>query len=605
MTSVHVGTLDVLIILLSLAAVLAIAVYYARFSRKSSENYFLGGREMRGWANGISYAATAMNSDVPPAYCGMMAATGLYLAWWYFSRFGLALMIGAVLFAAFWYRLRLFTTPEFYSLRFGAGGIGSAVRVWTASRGAFIGAVAWTGTGILGIHKIAGQLFGWKLPTTILVVVPFVFFYVYISGYKGVVTTDIVQSLIMITANIFLAAAVLHYFGGPVALGRKLAATFGSGVVSILPPLHDPKLGFVAILAWMLGASIGYGGDTASMGGAVEGQRILSCRSEKDAAWMYLTTEISLFLLLVLLTLPALGGILLWPDLHLQAYAPGHDPEMIYGRMLGMFLGPGFLGFVLAGLIASVMSTMSGNLNVGGQVVASDLYRHMINPRASEKQLLRVGRGVMAVIMLLAILVAWKARSIITIVIFMLGLSSAELSANWAQWWWWRFNKYGRLAATFGGPPMFILSLVFWKFVLRVESTFTLGYLATLSGMALTTLLWFIVALATPPDDMETLKAFFRRARPLGFWGPVRRECAEVPPCGRLMIARGLAISAVGFIAVSALILGISDFYVGKFLEGTILILVSASGGAGFFLLFNRYFRRIRSGLEISQEKSR
>ena len=601
----QIGTLDVSIILLSLAVVLAIAMYYARFSRKSPENYFLGGRELTGWANGVSYAATAMNSDVPPAYCGMMAATGLYLAWWYFSRFGLALMIGAVLFASFWYRLRLFTTPEFYSLRFGPGGIGSAVRAWTASRGAFIGAVAWTGTGILGIHKIAGQLFGWKLPTTILIVVPFVFFYVYISGYKGVVTTDIVQSLIMITANIFLAAAVLHYFGGPAALGRKLTATFGSSIVSILPPLNDPKLGFMAILAWMFGASIGYGGDTASMGGAVEGQRILSCRSEKDAVWMYLTTEISLFLLLVLLTLPALGGILLWPDLHLQAYAPGHDPEMIYGRMLGMFLGPGFLGFVLAGLIASVMSTMSGNLNVGGQVVASDLYRHLINPRASEKQLLRVGRGVMAAIMLLAIVVAWKARSIITIVIFMLGLSSAELSANWAQWWWWRFNKYSRLAATFGGPPIFILALVFWKFAVGIESTFTLGYLATLSGMALTTLLWFIVALATPPDDMETLKAFFRRARPLGFWGPVRRECPEVPPRGRLMIMRGLSISAVGFIAVSALILGISDFYVGKFLEGTALLVLSAASGLGFLGLFNRYFRRIRSGMETSPEKSR
>jgi hypothetical protein len=43
-----------------------------------------------------------MNSDVAPAYCGLMAAAGLYLAWWYLSRFGLALFIGGILFAAFW-----------------------------------------------------------------------------------------------------------------------------------------------------------------------------------------------------------------------------------------------------------------------------------------------------------------------------------------------------------------------------------------------------------------------------------------------------------------------------------------------------------------------
>jgi Na+(H+)/acetate symporter ActP len=75
--NIAVERLDVLIILVSLAVVLAVGLYYYRFARRSSENYFLGGRNLPGWANGISYAATAMNSDVAPAYCGLMAATGL------------------------------------------------------------------------------------------------------------------------------------------------------------------------------------------------------------------------------------------------------------------------------------------------------------------------------------------------------------------------------------------------------------------------------------------------------------------------------------------------------------------------------------------------
>ena len=218
--NVGVGTLDIAIIVASLAVVLGVGFYYYKFAKKSSENYFLGGRGLPGWANGISYAAACMNSDVPPAYCGMMAATGLYLSWWYLSRFGLALFICGILFGPFWRRLRLFTAPEYYSLRYG-GNIASFVRVWTACRSAFIGAVAWTGAGILGIHKIAGQLFHWKLSTTILIVIPFVFFYVYISGYKGVVSTDIIQSVIMIAANIMLAVAVLDYFGGPAGPGPE------------------------------------------------------------------------------------------------------------------------------------------------------------------------------------------------------------------------------------------------------------------------------------------------------------------------------------------------------------------------------------------------
>ena len=593
--NIAVGRLDVLIILVSLGVVLAVGLYYYRFARRSSENYFLGGRNLPGWANGISYAATAMNSDVAPAYCGLMAATGLYLSWWYLSRFGLALFIGGILFAAFWRRLRLFTAPEFYSLRFG-GSIGSVVRVWTASRSAFIGAVAWTGTGILGIHKIAGQLFHWKLSTTILVVIPFVFFYVYISGYRGVVATDIIQSLIMIAANVILALAVLDYFGGPAALGRKLASAFGPCVLHSLPPAGDERLGVMALLAWILGTSIGYGGDISAMGGPAEGQRILSCKSERDASWMYFTTEIALFLLLLVLTLPALGGILIWPDLHTQAYTAGHDPELIYGRMLAQFLGPGLLGFVLAGLIASVMSTVSANLNASGQVVANDVYRYLFNKKASERQMIRAGRVVMAVICILAVIVAWKVQTIIRVAVFMLGLSSAELSANWAQWWWWRFNKSGRLAATFGGPLIFLAAQFFWSNIMKVRSMFTLGYLATLTGMAVTTVLWIAVTLLTRPDDMEILKEFYRRSKPLGFWGPVRRAVgAEAGSRPRGRIWQGLLLSLAGFAGVALLILGLSDFYVGKFGPGGALLAGSIGLGIVFLSLFNRYFRAISS----------
>jgi len=50
---------------------------------------------------GASYAVTCMNADVAPAYCGMTVITGVWIYWWYISRFGLALMIGRILFAVF------------------------------------------------------------------------------------------------------------------------------------------------------------------------------------------------------------------------------------------------------------------------------------------------------------------------------------------------------------------------------------------------------------------------------------------------------------------------------------------------------------------------
>jgi Na+/proline symporter len=75
---------------------------------------------------------------------------------------------------------------------------------------------------------------------------------------------------------------------------------------------------------------------------------------------------------------------------------------------------------------------------------------------------MRIGKVVMLVIMGIAIFVAYHAQNFIDIAVFMLGLSSAELTANWGQWWWWRFNGKARLAASFGGPVIFLIN----KFVI-------------------------------------------------------------------------------------------------------------------------------------------
>src|SRR5256885_6016705 len=95
-----------------------------------------------------------LNADVAPAYSGLAAVTGLFICWWYLSRFGIAFFLGAVLFAVFWRRLNLFTTPEFYELRFG-GTASSVIRTWVALRSSLIAMVAWSGTGLLAMHKIA------------------------------------------------------------------------------------------------------------------------------------------------------------------------------------------------------------------------------------------------------------------------------------------------------------------------------------------------------------------------------------------------------------------------------------------------------------------
>ena len=102
---------DYAVMALYLAGLVGLGLYYRKFAQKSLENYFLAGRQFKGWITGTSYAVTCMNAGVPLVYCGMAVITGTWICWFYISRFGLALMIGAVLFAVFWRRLGIFTSP--------------------------------------------------------------------------------------------------------------------------------------------------------------------------------------------------------------------------------------------------------------------------------------------------------------------------------------------------------------------------------------------------------------------------------------------------------------------------------------------------------------
>ena len=223
--------LDYLVLAAYMASLVAVGFYYRKSAQKDLESYFLADRKMSGWLTGFSYAATCMNTDAIAAYCGMTVISGICICWWYISRFGLALMIGALLFAVFWRRLKIFTSPEFYEFRF-SGAPALTMRSWVSLRSAFIAVVAWTGSGLLGIHKLLNPMLGWEKWETYAVVIPVLLLYVLLSGYVGVVITDFIQTWVMIAAAVVLMGAVWVDFRGPSGLGAALVQQFGQSVVN-------------------------------------------------------------------------------------------------------------------------------------------------------------------------------------------------------------------------------------------------------------------------------------------------------------------------------------------------------------------------------------
>ncbi len=554
-----------------------------RRAGRDTEGYFLGGRKMPGWLNGVSYAATCMNTDVAPAYCGMTVITGLFVCWWYISRFSLALMIGAVLFAVFWRRLNLSTSPEFYEIRF-SGAPAMIMRAWVAIRSVFIAVVAWTGAGLLGMHKVAKPLLGWDIWTTFAVVIPIILVYVLLSGYVGVVLSDFFQTLVIIASSIVLMYLVMKEFGGdagvlhgPVGLKTALFNQFGSRAISWHPPKSHELLGVIGVIAWTIGTAVGYGGDVAPMAGAMEGQRILSCKNSREASKMYIWTEITLFFMLAVLTLPALGAMAKWPGLNDGSI----NKELAYGMLLGNYLPVGLLGLAVCGILASIMSTVSSNMNFGAQVFVNDVYKRIRLKQASEKHYLTIGRIVAAMVVFLAMLVATTAENVIDIAVFMLGLSSAELTANWAQWWWWRFNGKARLAASFGGPVIFLLNK-FFVFRYLIDGGQDTTYLVVLFSIATTCVVWIVVALVTEPESEAKLVDFYRQAQPMGWWGNIAHEVDGRYGAGPAQIFVGLIAAALGAVMISAGTIAFNSLYIARWQVAAIAGCVAIVAGVVF-----------------------
>jgi Na+/proline symporter len=574
--------LDYALIVGYLVLMLGIGAYYRRFAGENLDNYFLAGRSIPGWLNGISYTAALVSADSACGYGGLATVTGAFVCWWYLSRFGLALFVGAVLFAVFWRRLGLFTSLEFYELRFG-GKPAALMRLWIAFRTSCIAMPAWTGVTLLAAYKIMEPVAGMSKTTTLLWVAPVSFLYVFMSGYKGVVVSNLIQMIILLVGSVAVAVLTLVHFGGPTALGAELTSQQGAEMTRVTPPLEHDVFPLAAAIAWLIGQTIGYGGDAAPMGGAVEGQRILSTRSPREAVTMYVVTAVSMFTFVLLVSLPCVAAPLIWPELQ----AEGFDRELAYGMLMKKLLPTGLLGLAVAGMLAGVMSTVSDNLNFGSQVMVSDLYQRWLRPDASERHYLLAGKVCLLIILAMSVLVVYRVQLLFKVAVFMLQLSAAELPANWAQWWWWRFNGKARLAASFGGAAIFCVVVLGTNALVAggviTEAQAPAWWWQTFLVMGLTTALWVFVALMTEPESDELLDRFYARVAPLGSWGPVRRRLLTNARQARSrvneiessseprshadwsIIGHGLLVAGEGAVALMLMIVGVSAGYVGKF----------------------------------------
>ena len=518
--------LDIGIIVAFLASVVVIGAWAAKRASKSAEDFFLSGRSMPWWLLGVSMVACTFSCDTPNLVTDIVRTQGVAgnWAWWAFLLTG---MLTVFVYAKLWRRSELATDLGFYEIRY-AGTPAKALRGFRAVYLGLVFNVIIMGTVSLAAIKIGAAIFGLSPAVTLAIALTAVGVYATLGGLTGSIWADFYQYTVAM-----VGAVAAAYFAvkmcGPDGTGT-LAGLFKNpavaGKMNMLPALSGAEwkstLMTIFILpiavqwwaTWYPGAEPGGGGYIA--------QRMLSAKDEKNAVGAVMLFN---FLHYALRSWPwlivALASLVVFPDLEsLKSAFPDaaeqfvkHD--MAYPAMISK-LPAGWLGLVAASLIAAYMSTIATHLNWGSSYLVQDFYARFINPQASPKKQVFVGRVCMLVLLVAGGVMALILENAKGGFDLMLQVGAGTGLLYILRWFWHRLNAWSEISAMvisfavacffeWGAPACGLtgwltsgwraewLNLSAWKLIL--------GVLVTTAG-------WLTVTFLTRPEPKELLDRF-------------------------------------------------------------------------------------------------
>jgi Na+/proline symporter len=220
--------------------------------------------------------------------------------------------------------------------------------------------------------------------------------------------------------------------------------------------------------------------------------------------------------------LVALASLVVFPDLaSLQTAFPnitadklGHD--LAYPAMLTK-LPTGLLGLVLASLISAYMSTISTQLNWGSSYIVYDFYKTQINPEASQKRLVAVGRISTVVLMVLSTLLALLLQNAMQLFNLLLVFGAGTGLIFILRWFWWRINAWSEITAMVAsGVISLLITIPSIKAGLFGEVGIFPAWAEFPFVVFVTTSLWLIVTFITPSEDQSVLRSFYKKTQPGG-----------------------------------------------------------------------------------------
>jgi len=396
-------TLDLILFFGFLLAVMVLGMWVGR-KEDTSEEYYLAGKNARWW--GIT--GSIFGSNISANHMVGMMGVGFTLGF-VESQFEITAVIGLLVmcygFLPVYRKLNVYTLSEYMSRRYNEGSrvlyslimivtilviqivpafyIGSrSINILMLEEGNIQQAVLGGGTGQV---DIAFHRYVWII--LLMAVVTGV--YTIVGGLKAVIFTDVVQSVAMIVAAVLVAWLTFSQleiggWSGMMALDRSSP---GGEKMHLYLPSDHPDRPWTGMLTGLIILHLNYWGTNQFIV-----QRALAARTGKDARAGIITAG---FLKLAIPFISIGTGVAAFYLFQARMPEAALDGDTAFPMLLREVvspLGAGLAGLVAAGLVGAILSSIDSMLNSGATLITFDVYKRYLNPDATEKQLVRLGR---------------------------------------------------------------------------------------------------------------------------------------------------------------------------------------------------------------------
>ena len=467
-----------------------------RYTNNLSD-YILGGRRLGSFVTAMSAGASDMSGWLLMGLPGAVYAAGLVESW-----IAIGLTVGAYcnwLFVAG--RLRIYTEfnnnaltlPEYFHNRFGTSH--SLLKIVSATI-ILVFFTIYCASGVVAGAKLFQNLFSIEYSTALWFGALATIAYTFIGGFLAVSWTDTIQATLMIFALILTPVFVLNSIGG----FEQMQIVLQQAEVAVQRDFTDmfkgtTFVGLLSLAAW----GLGYFGQPHILA------RFMAAHSAKSLArarkismtWMVLCLAgaigIGFFGMVYFYANPQIANIV------------NKENEQVFIELSKLLFNPWVAGILLSAILAAVMSTLSCQLLISSSAITEDFYKGFIRPKASEKELVWLGRAMVLLIAMLAIWIAQDENNkVLKLVEFAwAGFGSAFGPVVLLSLFWKRMTSSGAMAGMLTGAI-----IVFgWKEILPENSALASVY-EMIPAFSLATIAVIVVSLLSPKPEQHILDTF-------------------------------------------------------------------------------------------------